>query len=128
MLVAMFLLGLATACTALLFGSSLKDVSKAVELGFLLFVPQILFSGFFVAIDQIPAILQWAQWLCSLKYAVNILYIAELSDLDGHEKLFELSSVNKNLLWMYIGILIGIAVVLSTLACVMLRYRSKSVY
>ena len=123
-----FLLGVATACTALFFGSSVKDVNKAVELGFLLFVPQILFSGFFVVIDQIPSILQWAQWICSLKYAVNILYIAELKGIPGHEQIFELTSINEDLLWMYVGILIGIAVVLTILACLMLRFRSKSVY
>jgi ABC-type multidrug transport system ATPase subunit len=125
---AVFLMGAATACTALAFGSSLKDVDKAVEIGFLLFIPQILFSGFFVSIDQIPSIFQWAQWLCALKYTVNILYIAEFRNLPGHEAVFDSTSVNEDLLGMYIGILIGIIVVMSCLAGVLLRYRSKSVY
>jgi ABC-type multidrug transport system ATPase subunit/ABC-type multidrug transport system permease subunit len=125
---AVFLMGSATACTALAFGSSLKDVDKAVELGFLLFIPQILFSGFFVSIDQIPALFRWAQWLCALKYTVNILYIAEFRNLAGHEAVFDATSVNEDLLGMYIGILVGIIVVMCCLAGVLLKYRSKSVY
>ena len=123
-----FLMGSATACTALAFGSSLKDVDKVAELGFLLFIPQILFSGFFVSIDQIPEIFRWAQWLCALKYTVNILYIAEFKDLPGHEAVFDSTSVNEDLLWLYVGILVGIAVIMCLIAGLMLRYRSKSVY
>ena len=125
---AVFLMGAATACTALFFGSSLKDVDKAVELGFLLFIPQILFSGFFVSIDQIPEIFRWAQWLCALKYTVNILYIAEFKDIPGHEAVFDSTSVNEDLLWMYIGILVAIIAITCVGAGFMLRLRSKSVY
>ena len=128
LVLAMFLLGCATACTALLFGSSFKQVDKAVELGFILFVPQIMFSGFFVSINQIPELFRWAQWLCSIKYAVNIAYIAELTGLNGYEEVFATTSIENSLLWMYIVILVGITAVTTTLAIILLRYRSKSVY
>ena len=36
-----------------------------------------LFAGFFVRTDQIPVYLRWAQYLCSLKYAMNVLTIVE---------------------------------------------------
>ena len=128
MLLAMFLIGTATGGLALMFGAGMKDVAKVAELGFLLFVPQIMFSGFFIAIDQIPAVFQWAQWLCSLKYGVNIMYIAEFSDVFGHEQVFNTNDVNPDLLWMYILVLVGMSVGCICIAMILLRWRSKSVY
>ncbi len=127
-LMGMALLATATAGTALAFGSSLRNVENVVELGFLLFVPQILFSGFFVTIEQIPALLRWGQWLCSMKYAINILYIAEFKDLNGATQLFDQSDVNQDLLWAYVAVLIGITTATTVLAIVMLKHQSKSVY
>merc|ERR1712137_1034985 len=43
----------------------------------LLFVPQMLFAGFFVAPSLIPVWLRWAQYLCSLTYAVRLILLAE---------------------------------------------------
>jgi ABC-type multidrug transport system ATPase subunit/ABC-type multidrug transport system permease subunit len=127
-ILAMCMLAFATAGTALLFGASIRDVDKVVELGFLLFVPQILFSGFFVAIDQIPGVLRWAQWLCSIKYAINMVYIAEFTGLNGADELFTQNDVNDSFYWVYAAILLGFTLVTIALATLMLRYQSKSVY
>lgn len=43
----------------------------------ILFVPQMLFAGFFVAPELIPVWLRWAQYLCTLTYAVRVLLVAE---------------------------------------------------
>ena len=48
-----------------------------IELSPLLFVPQLLFAGFFIKTDQIPVFLRWAQYLCSLKYAINLILCIE---------------------------------------------------
>jgi ABC-type multidrug transport system permease subunit len=128
LVLAMFLLGAATCCSALMFGSVFKHVERAVELSFILFVPQIMFSGFFVSIDQIPQILRWAQWLCSLKYAVNIAYIAEFSGLFGAEQVFSVTSIDESLLWLYIFILCVILCATTIGAIFLLRWRSKSVF
>lgn len=125
---ALFLLGCATMGTALLFGSAFKVVEKSVELSFVIFIPQILFSGFFISIDQIPALFQWAQWLCSIKYAINIAYIAELTDLKGYQQVFDSSDVNQTLLWLYIFILVCIMIATVALSIILLHRRSKSVY
>jgi len=37
------------------------------------FVPQLLFSGFFISIDSIPVCVRWARYLCSLTYALSLL-------------------------------------------------------
>ena len=49
----------------------------SIELSPLLFVPQLLFAGFFIKTDQIPVFLRWAQYLCSLKYAINLILCIE---------------------------------------------------
>jgi ABC-type multidrug transport system ATPase subunit len=124
----LFLLGSAITTMALSFGSSFKDVEKAVELSFILFVPQILFSGFFVAIDQIPKVLQWVQWVCAIKYAVNIAYIAEFKGMTDYEQVFDSTSIDEDLLWMYVGILAAMTVGFTILSILLLRWRSKSVF
>jgi ABC-type multidrug transport system ATPase subunit len=123
-----FLLSCSVSALALAFGSIFKDVERAVEMSFLLFVPQLLFAGFFVSINQIPAVLRWAQWLCSIKYAINISYIAELKGKIDYETVFSNNSVNVDLLWMYVGILIALIVAFTILSIVLLRYRSRSVF
>ena len=124
----LFLLGCTISSMALMFGSAFKDVERSVELSFLLFVPQMLFAGFFVSISQIPEVLRWAQWLCAIKYAINIAYIAELKGKQDYETLFANSDVNVDLLWMYIGILIALLVTFTVLSIILLRYRSRSVF
>lgn len=43
----------------------------------LIFIPQLLFAGFFVSPDLIPKFLRWAQYVCVLTYAVRMLIVAE---------------------------------------------------
>jgi len=75
------MLGLTAASTALVIGSAASNVRVAVQMGPLLFIPQILFAGFFISIQQIPVYMRWAQYLCALKYGVNLLMITEFKDL-----------------------------------------------
>jgi hypothetical protein len=44
-----------------------------------------LFSGFFVAPDLIPTWLRWAQYLCTLTYAVRILLVEEFDGNCGSD-------------------------------------------
>lgn len=73
------LLGLVASSSSLLVGALAKNVSVAIQLTPLLFVPQLLFAGFFIPINQIPYWLRWAQYLCSLKYAINMVTILEFA-------------------------------------------------
>lgn len=45
-----------------------------------IFVPQLLFAGFFIRIQDIPVFLRWAQYLCSLKFAINLALIVEFGE------------------------------------------------
>jgi len=54
----------------------------AQQLIALVFLPQLLFSGFFVASDLIPSFLSWAQWVCVLTPALRVLLVEEFYDCD----------------------------------------------
>jgi ABC-type multidrug transport system permease subunit len=56
-------LAMASTALAVLLGCSIEDPKLGQELLPLLFVPQLLFAGFFVAPDLIPVWLRWAQYL-----------------------------------------------------------------
>ena len=55
------------ASTALMIGCLASNVEVAIQASPAIFVPQILFAGFFIQAEQIPVWLRWAQYLCSLK-------------------------------------------------------------
>jgi ABC-type multidrug transport system permease subunit len=66
--------GLAMASTALSvwLGCVVEDPKLGQEMLPVLFVPQLLFSGFFVAPELMPSWLSWARYIFSLTYAVRI--------------------------------------------------------
>ncbi len=78
-LLAMFGLFMAANSVAVVMGAVVTDVKTVTELAPLLFVPQILFAGFFIRTSSIPVFLRWAQWLCSLKYTVNLVLLTEFN-------------------------------------------------
>merc|ERR1712137_322951 len=75
-----YALALASTALAVFLGSSVEDPKLASEMLPILFVPQMLFAGFFVASDLIPVWLRWAQYLCSLTYATRLALNAEFND------------------------------------------------
>ena len=83
------LLGLVSASVALLIGSISANAQTAIQLSPLIFVPQILFAGIFIPNSQIPSFLRWAQYLCSLKYGINLLTIAEFKTIPFEEGTIE---------------------------------------
>jgi ABC-type multidrug transport system permease subunit len=75
--------GLAMATTAqAIFGSCLAggDTKLAMQLMPLLFAPQMLFAGFFVAPGLMPKWLRWAQYICTMTYSSRILVIEEFEN------------------------------------------------
>ena len=62
---------------AVLLGCAIEDPLLAQEMLPVLFIPQLLFAGFFVAPCLIPPWLRWIRYICSLKYAVRIALVEE---------------------------------------------------
>ena len=70
-------IGLAANSIALFVSCVAPSAKAAVEGAPLIFVPQIMFSGFFIRMELIPVWLRWIQHIIPLKYAVNLATIAE---------------------------------------------------
>ena len=78
--VIVYTLAMASTALAVLLGCSVEDPKLGQELLPLLFVPQMLFAGFFVTPDLIPVWLRWAQYLCTLTYSIRLALVAEFED------------------------------------------------
>eukprot|EP01039_Chlorochromonas_danica_P003569 gene3569-3908_t len=77
MVLATWGLGMVSNSIAMGLGCMVPDVKDVTELAPLMYVPQILFAGFFIRTSQIPVFLRWAQYLCSMKYAMNLVLMTE---------------------------------------------------
>jgi len=70
-------LGLVSNSLAMILGCAIPDVKTVTEMSPILYMPQVLFGGFFVRTEQIPKLLRWAQYLCGFKYAMNLQFFNE---------------------------------------------------
>jgi ABC-type multidrug transport system permease subunit len=127
-----WLIGLCAASTALFFGCLAASAQQAMQAAPIIFVPQILFAGLFVKVDQIPVWLRWAQYLCSLKYGIDLFLINEFgsstcdpSQRKACEKLLASSDVQESLWWAYGLIMIGIFLVFRLLGLFVLTRRAR---
>jgi len=81
-----WLLGITSSGLSLIIGSAVTSVEKAIQLIPLVMLPQMLFSGLFIPVDSIPSSLKWVQYLCPLKYAINLLAMTEFQFVDDAAK------------------------------------------
>jgi ABC-type multidrug transport system permease subunit len=75
-----YALAMSSTALAVMLGCAVEDPKLGQEMLPLLFVPQMLFSGFFVIPELIPVWLRWARYLCSLTYALRIATVEEFDD------------------------------------------------
>jgi len=64
-------------CWGLLLGSFSTSPMMAMNLTPASLLPQFMFTGFFTPIQFVPRGIRWLQWLCFMKYNVNLALIAE---------------------------------------------------
>eukprot|EP01034_Spumella_vulgaris_P010014 gene10014-12702_t len=81
---ACFGVGMASNSVAMALGCAVTNVKDVTEISPLLFVPQVLFAGFFVRTNSIPIFLRWAEWLCSIKYGMNLALLLEFGPSVPH--------------------------------------------
>jgi len=136
---AFWLSGLAAASTALLVGCIASNPEVANQAGPVLFVPQILFSGFYIRTSQIPSWLSWAQYLCGLKYGMNLFLLNEFGEqttddwpeaqqLFVKERIVEANDADPDKWWLYVLILIAIIASFRILAILALARRAASFF
>ena len=120
---------------AVLLGCSVEDPKLGQEMLPILFVPQMLFAGFFVLPNLIPIWLRWARYLCSLTYAVRLALIEEFGNGCGGGKndeqcasLLAAVEANPNDKWWYWIVLAGLFVGFRVLALLVLRRKATKFY
>jgi len=129
------LLTLAMGSTALatMLGCSVEDPKMATEFLPILFVPQMLLAGFFVSPHLIPSWLRWAQYLCSLTYAVRLGLAAEFGDcardgIDSCRGVLTSVQVYELEEWVYWLILVSLFVVFRLAALIILRKKATKFF
>lgn len=129
---ALFLLAIATSSIALLIGSSIGNVKTAMEVTPLAFVPQILFAGFFIQMEQVPVVFRWLQYFCSLKWGLNIVQANEFgswgADLPNYETFLKKNDIDENYMGVYAAMLVGLTVIFRSLAMWKLKVAANTLY
>eukprot|EP00927_Polykrikos_kofoidii_P027600 TRINITY_DN2421_c0_g1_i1.p1 TRINITY_DN2421_c0_g1~~TRINITY_DN2421_c0_g1_i1.p1 ORF type:complete len:626 (+),score=103.86 TRINITY_DN2421_c0_g1_i1:58-1878(+) len=127
-IVATTLVGLAAGSTAILVGCLVKDAKQAMEAAPGLFVPQILFAGFFIKMELIPVFMRWIQYICCLKWGMNIILHNEFGDDDQATRILDSNDIVEENLWISYLILVCIMIFCRILAVIALSKKSKAFY
>jgi len=129
-----FALNVASSSFAVIIGTLTNEANEVIEALDPCFVPQLLFAGFIIRIEDIPVWLRWAQWLCSLKYAVNLILLVEFdstctdAEREVCDGIRDTNKVDSNLAWLYALLLVLLTVVFRSCALFILAKRARSVY
>jgi hypothetical protein len=129
-----YTLAMASTAMAVMLGSAIDDPKVATELLPLLLVPQLLFAGFFVATELIPSWLRWAQYLCSLMYALRLMALEEFSDCEdevGEENCLNVIKsidADPNESYWYWLVLVALFLVFRLVALAVLTKKATSFY
>jgi hypothetical protein len=128
-----YVLAMASTAIAAILGSSASDLKVAVEMLPMTFVPQIMFAGFFVSPDLIPAWLRWIQKITPLAYGLRLHMAYEYGGDCGNEVANEIcdnvmasNDVDPNDTGKYWGALVGLFVCFRMTALAVLRMKAST--
>ena len=123
-----FLGSVATSSVGWLICSVTYSPLTALQLVPVIVLPQILFSGLLIDIRLIPPWLAWMEYLCYLKYCINVAVINETSSLQENQQIKDLASQNYISLdksGTYVSIICIFIVGARLLAAIALHYNKK---
>lgn len=126
---------MASTAVAVLLGCAVEDPKMATEFLPLLFVPQLLFAGFFVRTELIPQWLRWAQYLCTLTYGVRLVLLSEFGECaeapispNPCEQLLTINQVDESQKGFYWGMIWTLFVVFRLGGLGLLRKKATKFY
>jgi ABC-type multidrug transport system permease subunit len=127
--ITIYALAMSSTALAVLLGCAIEDPKLGQEMLPILFVPQMLFAGFFVVPELIPVWLRWARYLCSMTYAIRILLVEEFGDGCGEgqadcDRTIELVGADPDETWWNWVALIMLFVVCRLAALIVLRKKA----
>lgn len=129
-----YMLAMTSTALAVLLGCAVEDPKLGQEMLPILFVPQMLFAGFFVTPDLIPVWLRWAQYLCSLTYSVRLSLVEEFDSCAPGQAETNCDNLLKNVganaddTWWYWLVLVCLFVVFRVGALIILRWKATKFY
>ena len=129
-----YVLAMSSNALAVLIGSLVANPSMAVEFLPVCFIPQLLFAGFFVRPELIPAWLRWLMYIFPLTYGVRIHMSKEFGDCaegiaqQNCEALLANTLVDPDDVWWYWIALVSLFVVLRFGALAALRKKASKFY
>lgn len=128
--VSVYSLAMGSTAVSVMLGCSVEDPKLAQEMLPLLFVPQMLFAGFFIIPELIPYWLRWARYLCSLTYAIRILLVEEFGNCNsiGCVKLLDDIEADPDQIWWNWIVLVVLFVLCRTAALLILREKATKFY
>lgn len=139
MVLACFGVGMVSNSVAMGIGCLVPDVKDVTELAPLLFVPQILFGGFFIRTSQIPIFLRWAQYLCGMKYAMNLVLMTEFQEStdrcqaspqaqENCRNILSANNVDPKIFYVYIILLFVLFFAFRVVGAIILNQKAKRFY
>jgi ABC-type multidrug transport system permease subunit len=129
-----YTLAMASTAMAVMLGCAVEDPKLGQEMLPILFVPQMLFAGFFVTPNLIPKFLRWASYLCSMTYSVRLSLIEEFQDCGSEQANINCENMLKNIeadedeSWWYWLVLASIFVIFRVLALSILRKKATKFF
>jgi ABC-type multidrug transport system permease subunit len=127
-----YTLAMSSTALSVLVGCSVENPKIAQEFFPLIFVPQILFAGFFVTPALIPAWLRWARYICTLTYAVRIFLVAEFKECAksqrGCAKVLADINADSDETWWYWLLLVSLFALFRFSALFMLRKKATKYF
>lgn len=127
---AIWLVSLASAGLAILLGSVVPNAKMGQEFAPLVLVPQLLFAGVFIPASNIDPWLNWAQYLCTLKYGMALGSIVEFGHCDPQfadacNTKLELNETYVDQKGLYVGILFALFIGFRLVSVLALTRRAK---
>jgi uncharacterized membrane protein len=109
-----------------------NPAQEAMQAAPAIFVPQFLFAGIFLRVEQIPVWIRWAQYLCSLKFGMNLYLINEFGSGScdpavAHDcaHILDVNDADERIWWAYVLILLGIFFLMRILGLVVLTRKAR---
>lgn len=126
-----YALAMTSTAVAATLGCAVRDPKLAQEMLPVIFVPQMLFAGFFVSTSLVPEWLRWVQYLCPLMYSTRLVLLAEFGRCEpglaqwNCERLLTQNNALFTDRWWYWTALLGLFLVYRLVALVILKRKAN---
>ena len=126
-------LAVVSASLGLIVGAATSSAETAVNILPGIYVPQILFSGFFVASDSVPVWVRWLEYFAPMKFGVSLVTIAEFDEAHVPDNrtadvsfMINRADINRDDWVTPALVMLGMFVGCRIIACILLAVRAKS--